>query len=178
MAMMAAAKTENSHPTASIPALGFGARVWCKSVIETSRATASPSINKITRFDFVRSNLERLCPRGSLWLGAGCALWATLAKILWFSKRDALTGNCSWTDDVHLMPLEGGENHASLSTFYVSCGRRSFDEPWLLDITSTSVAIIGLCSRTECPSRCEDRAAPPHYRPVHCQRSLQVRVVL
>ena len=91
MAMMAAAKTENSHPTASIPALGFGARVWCKSVIETPRATASPSINKITRFDFVRSNLERLCPRGSLWLGTVCGLWATLKTILMFPHEHALT---------------------------------------------------------------------------------------
>jgi hypothetical protein len=44
---------------------------------------------------------------------------------------------------------------------------------------STSVAIIGLRSRTECPPWCEDLAEPPHYRPVHCRRSrLQVRVVL
>ena len=42
-----------------------------------------------------------------------------------------------------------------------------------------SAAIIGLCSRAECPSWCEDRAEPPHNRPVHCWRSgLQVRVVL
>src|SRR5262249_9134025 len=34
--MIAVAKAKNSHPTASIPALGFGVRVWCKSVIETS----------------------------------------------------------------------------------------------------------------------------------------------
>jgi hypothetical protein len=50
--MMAAATAENSHPTASIPALGFGLRVWCKSGIETSHAAASPSINKIARFFF------------------------------------------------------------------------------------------------------------------------------
>src|SRR5689334_3349174 len=49
---MAAAKAENSHPTASISGLGFGARAWCKSTIETSRATAQPE-NKIARFDFV-----------------------------------------------------------------------------------------------------------------------------
>jgi hypothetical protein len=74
--------------------------------------------------------------------------------------------------------LSRGKTHACLSTCYVSWSHRPYDEPWLLDITSASFAIIGLCSRTECPSRCEDRAAPPHYRPVHCQRSLQVRVVL
>jgi hypothetical protein len=50
---MAATRAENSHPIASIPALGFGVRAWCKSVIETSHATASPSINKIARFDSI-----------------------------------------------------------------------------------------------------------------------------
>jgi hypothetical protein len=89
--MMAATKAENSHPAASIPELEFGARVWCKSVIETSHATASPSINKIAQFDFVRSNLEPLCPRGSLCLGAGCGLWATLKRILMFPHERALT---------------------------------------------------------------------------------------
>jgi hypothetical protein len=49
---MTATRAENSQPTASIPALGFGVRAWCKSVIETSHATASPSINKIPRFFF------------------------------------------------------------------------------------------------------------------------------
>jgi hypothetical protein len=43
---MAATRAENNQPTASIPALGFGLRAWCKSVIETSHAPASPSINK------------------------------------------------------------------------------------------------------------------------------------
>jgi hypothetical protein len=50
--MMTATMAENSHPTASIPALGFGVRAWRKSVIETSHAAASPSINKIARFFF------------------------------------------------------------------------------------------------------------------------------
>src|SRR5215471_1027240 len=73
---------------------------------------------------------------------------------------------------------KGRRNHASVSTCYVSCSHRSYDEPWLLDITSTSVAIIGLCSRTECPSRREDLAEPPHDRSVHRRSRLQVRVVL
>jgi hypothetical protein len=175
---MAATRAENSHPIASIPALGFGVRAWCKSVIETSHVTASPSVNKIPRFDFVRSNLVRLCPRGSLWLGRRVWFVGNAQEEFDVSSRTRVDGVWSWTDDVHLMPLEGGENHASLSTCYVFCSHRSYDEPWLLDITSTSVAIIGLCSRTECPSRCEDRAAPPHHRPVHWRSRLQVRVVL
>ncbi len=83
-------------------------------------------------------------------------------------------------NDLHRGILEEGGDHARLlSTCYVSRSHRSYDEPWLLDITSTSVAITGLCSRTECPPRCEDLAEPPRYRPVHCGRSrLQVRVVL
>jgi hypothetical protein len=45
--------------------------------------------------------------------------------------------------------------------------------------SQASVAIVGLRSWTECPPWCEDRAEPPHYRPVHGRRSgLQVRVVL
>jgi len=40
-AMMAKATAKNSHPTASIPGLGFGVLAWCKSVIETSHATVT-----------------------------------------------------------------------------------------------------------------------------------------
>jgi hypothetical protein len=77
-----------------------------------------------------------------------------------------------------MIPEEGGGDNATLSACYVSCSHRSYDGPWLLDITSTSVAIIGLRSRTECPPRCEDRTEPPHYRPVRWRSWLQVRVVL
>jgi hypothetical protein len=76
-----------------------------------------------------------------------------------------------------IIPEEGGD-HACLSTCYVSCSHWSYDEPWLLDITGTSVAIIGLFNRTEYPPRCEDFAEPPHYRPVHWRSRLQMRGVL
>ena len=77
---------------------------------------------------------------------------------------------------ISTVSFQGGD-HACLSTCYVSCGHRSYDEPWLLNITSPSVTIIGLCIRAECPPRCQDFASPPHYRPLHWRR-LQVRVVL
>jgi hypothetical protein len=54
--MMAATMAENSHHTASIPAFGFGVCAWCKSVIETSHAATSPSINKIARFFLIPYN--------------------------------------------------------------------------------------------------------------------------
>lgn len=114
----------------------------------------------------------------SLGLSTGVTRWQRAKSISTFPQR-YIDGTCCWNNDLSLNHSEEGGDHAFLSTCYVSCSHRSYDEPWLLDITSTSVAIIGLCSRTECPPRCEDLAEPPHYRPVHCRRSrLQVRVVL
>jgi hypothetical protein len=69
-----------------------------------------------------------------------------------------------------------GEDHACLSICYVSCSHRSYDEPWLLDITQ-ALPSLACAVGAECPSRSEDFAEPPHYRPVHWRR-LQVRVVL
>ena len=40
------------HRSVRYPTFGFGVRAWCKSVIETSHAAASLSINKIARFFF------------------------------------------------------------------------------------------------------------------------------
>jgi hypothetical protein len=95
-----------------------------------------------------------------------------------FSTAMHIDGICYWNNDLPLSHSGRGGNHVCLSTCYVSCSHLSYDEPWLLDITSTSIAIIGLCSRTECPPRCEDLAEPPHYRPVRRRSRLQVRVVL
>jgi hypothetical protein len=72
-----AATAETSHPRASIPG------VWCKSVIETSHATASPLINKIARFGKARqiaANIAKLpssasgCrPRRVIWPDEDCS---------------------------------------------------------------------------------------------------------
>jgi hypothetical protein len=100
------------------------------------------------------------------------------ARFFDLSTAGALTVFDTGNNDLHRIILGEGEDHATLSTCCVSGSHRSYDEPWLLDIASTSVAIIGLCSRAECPSRCEDHAEPSHYRPVRWRSRMQVRVVL
>src|SRR5215831_16290109 len=110
-------------------------------------------------------------------LSRGVIRWQLSRRFLSFSTKH-IDGIWSWNNDLRRNIPAEGEDHACLSTCYVSCSHWSHDEPWLLDITRTSVAIIGLCSGTECPPRCEDRAEPPHYRPVHRRSRLQVRVVL
>ena len=114
------------------------------------------------------------------WSVEGCdSLINAPVDFLIFPQRSIDAEFVVGDNDLHrIIPGEGGD-HACLSTRYVSCSHRSYDERRLLDITSTSVAIIGLCSRNEYSPRCEDLAEPPHYRPVHCRRSrLQVRGVL
>jgi hypothetical protein len=108
----------------------------------------------------------------------GVIRWQRSRRFLIFPAR-RIDDICCWEQRSPSYHFGRRGDHACLSTCYVSCSHWLYDEPWLLDIASTSVAIIGLCSRTECPPRREDLAEPPHYRPVHGRRSrLQVRVVL
>jgi hypothetical protein len=102
---------------------------------------------------------------------------ATLEQIFDLFHKRHIDGVGSWNNDLHPFRRRGN-HHASLSTCSVFSSHRINDEPWLLDIKSTSVAITGLCGRTECPSRCQDLAEPSHDRPVRWGSGLQVRVVL
>jgi hypothetical protein len=112
------------------------------------------------------------------WTVRGCDLLATLERIFDLFHKWHIDGVGSWNNDLYPFRRRGN-HHASLSTCFVFGSHRSYDEPRLLDVTSTSVAITGLCSRTECPSRREDLAEPSHDRPVRCRGSgLQMRVVL
>jgi hypothetical protein len=107
----------------------------------------------------------------------GVIRWQRSRRFLIFP--DVLTIFAVGNNDLQRIISGEGGDRACLSTCYVSCSHWLYDEPWLLDIASTSVPIIGLCSRTECPPRREDLAEPPHYCPVHGGRGrLQVRVVL